>query len=307
MYKNNSKILLMIIAASAALLFCGCKKETVVGTKTFDVSKTYTIAISQSNNMEALDEIRKGFVVGMKDLGLVEDINVKYVFENANGSDSFAKKIADAFFDVNPDIMIGIGVKSTKALFERNKDSKNKIIFTGVPIPEQLGFSDSKGKPLGYITGVKNSDNENERLSSINESHNNVKKLGIIYNENDVLSKNKVNLYKFYATSKNIDIYTVSIKKADDIDKAIQNIIPKVDAIMLINDDLINTVLNKIAESVKKSGKFLFGESVEHKNAGAEVLDFDKDFQILGKKAAELAKSVLIDKTDIREIIIVEE
>ena len=289
-------ILLIVFTIS-----CG-NKQTTVGTKTFDISKNYNICISSSLESSEFDAMRKGFVVGLKDLGLVEDINVTYHYENAKGNENYAKQIADAFKEKNPDLLVTIGVTATEAMKEKFSDKP--IVFLSVANAERLGYCDSEGNPISNLTGVIDSQLFEEQLDYIQKNHTDVKRLGIIYNSSNSLSDYFVNYFKFYATGYGIDIYTVSIKKADDVNAALSNILPKVDAITLVPDDTVDTKTKEIADVAKAAKKKVFGVTSWHKEAGADVA-VERDYKLVGEKAAELAKEILVDGKKVSEVKVV--
>lgn len=297
------KIFSVIIATLLVVsLFSCAKKETKVGTKTFDVSKNYNICISSSVDNAEFDAMRKGFVVGLKDLGFVEDINVTYHYENAKGNESYAKQIADAFKDKNPDLLVTIGTTSTEAI-KKNFD-KTPIVFLAVSNAERLGYCDAEGNPKSNLTGVIDSQLFEEQLDFIQKNYTDVKRLGIIYTSGNSLSEFFIDYFKFYATSYGIDIYTVAINKADDVNAALKNLMPKVDAITLIPDNIVDSKVKEVVDTAKAEKKEAFGMAVTHKNAGAHVA-VERDYRIVGEKAAELAKEILVDGKKVSDVKIV--
>lgn len=291
-------ISLLLIAS----IFSCAKKQTTVGNKTFDTSKNYNICIASSVDSEDFDAMRKGFVVGLKDLGLVEDINVTYHYENAKSNENYAKQIAEAFKDKNPDLIVSIGSTVTEAIKE--KFDKTPIVFLAVSNAERLGYCDAQGNPKANLTGVIDSQLFEEQLDFVKKYYTEVEKTGIIYTSGDKLSEFFVDYFKFYATSYGIDIYTVAIKKADDVSVAIGNILPKVDAMTLIPDNIVDMRAKEIAEAAKAVNKVTFGSTAAHKQAGAEV-SVERDFTLVGEKAAELAKSILVDKKKVSDVKVV--
>ena len=282
---------MLVIAFALSIASCG-KKEVEIAGKTFDASKTYTIAISQSAEKNALAAIRKGFVIGMKDQGFLEDVNIKYIYENAKGNSNYAGQIADVYKENRDiDVILTIGDIATVAMKEKIEDKP--IVFAGVANAERLGFADAESNSMvANMTGVIDSHLIAERLKFINTNYPDVKKLGIIYNSENEMSKFDVDYFKFYATANDIDIYTVSIKRVEDIDKAIDNILPKVDAIALINDYMIDDVADKVITRAKAEGKEVFGDSEEHQALGATVSS-TRDYQLVGKKAAKLVVEII--------------
>ena len=295
------KKLLSVILVTLLIVFtfsCG-KKETSVGSKTFDVSKNYNICISSSVDNAEFDTMRKGFVVGLKDLGLVEDINVTYHYENAKGNESYARQIADAFKEKNPDLLVTIGTTATEAMKE--KFDKTPIVYLAVSNAERLGYCDSEGNPKGNLTGVIDSQLFEEQLDFIQKNYTDVKRLGIIYTSGNSLSEFFIDYFKFYATSYGIDIYTVAIKKTEDVEAALNNILPKVDAITLIPDNIVDNKAKDVVDAARAKKKEAFGMGTTHKNAGAHVA-VERDYRIVGEKASELAKEILVDGKKVRDV-----
>ena len=297
------KILSIIIAMSLIVLTFSCgKKEAKVGTKTFDVSKNYNICISSSVDNAEFDAMRKGFVVGLKDLGLVEDINVTYHYENAKGNANYARQIADAYKEKNPDLLVTIGSTATEAIKE--KFDTTPIVFLSVSNAERLGYCDASGNPTANLTGVIDSQLFEEQLDFIHKHYTQIKKLGIIYTTSNKLSEYFIDYFKFYATSYGIDIYTVAISKADDVGVALNNLIPKVDAITLIPDDIVEPKAKDIIDACKSANKPVFGMTSSHKQSGAEVA-VERDYRLVGEKAAELAKEILVDGKKVSDVKVV--
>lgn len=281
---------LTLMCGMVLVTFTSCKKTVKVGNVTLDASKIFNIYIAQSINKGTLDDMRKGFVVGLKDLGLVEDINVKYTYENAKGEPAYADKIADDINEKKPDLVVAIGATVATKVFEKCRDIP--IVFLGCANADRLGFCDADGKPLGEITGVKDSHLIEEQLDFIETNYPNVKKLGIIFNANNPLAQYDVDYFKFYATAHDIDIYTVSIKKATDVDTAIDKILPKVDAINLVIDDMVETKLDTIVAKSRNADKPVFGRDKEN-DADGVIIPKTIDMQKIGKAGANMANDIL--------------
>ncbi len=285
-------ISIIVVSVMVITLFACAKKEVEISGKTFDTSKTYTIAISQSAERKAFESIRKGFVIGMKNLGFLEDVNVVYKYENANANKSFADQIADAYEkEEGIDLILTIGDISTTAMADKVKDIP--IVFAGVGNAERLGLIDSEGMPLtSNVTGVVDSHLIAERLSFINLNYPDVKKLGIIYNADDEMSKYDIDYFKFNATAYDIDIYTVSFKRADQIDMALDEIIPKVDALVLLNDYMVDDNIDKVMEKANAAEIDVFGDSDEHLAHDA-IVNSSRDYQLVGEESAKIVSEII--------------
>ena len=296
------KFLCILISMFVVISLFACKqKEVKVGSKTFDTSKIYTIAISQSGEKLSYDSMRKGFVIGMKDLGFLEDVNVKYLFENAQNNLSFAEQIADSYKSNSEiDAIVTIGEPATVAMTNAIKDKP--IVFIGVANAERLGLCDNNNIPkVDNVTGVIDSHLFEERLNFIATNFPEITRLGIIYNSDDKMAQYDVDYFKFNATQFNIDIFTVSIKKAADIDKALDNILPKVDGILLINDSMVDGTIPEIVKKASASNKLVFGDNDDHRLTGVEI-GTSRDFQLVGIKGAELLSSILKEGKSAKDV-----
>lgn len=291
-------IMLLAFALMISIISCG-KKETTVGERTFDISKNYTICINSSDEGAEFDSMRKGFVVGLRDLGLVEDINVTYHYANAEGNPNFADQIVDAFKEKKPDMFVTIGNVSTMATSKKIDDIP--IVFLGVANAERLGYCDSDGTPSKNVTGVIDSHLIEEQLSFISNNYSNVKRIGVIYTADNELALYDIDYLKFYATGYGIDVYTVSIQKEEDIDKALDNIMPKVDALLLTYDSNVDRAVSKVMARANSEKKVVFGSTSVHKTAGAEVATL-RDYSLVGETGAKLAKEILVDGKNINEV-----
>lgn len=294
-------IIILAFAFMTTIFSCG-KKETTIGEKTFDVSKNYTICINSSSGGAEFDSMRKGFVVGLRDLGLVEDINVTYHYANAEGNPNYADQIVDAFKEKKPDIYVTIGNVSTMAT--SNKVDDVPIVFLGVANAERLGYCDVDGNPSKNLTGVVDSHLIEEQLSFIVNNYPNAKRLGVIYTADNQLAQYDIDYLKFYATGYGIDIYTVSIQKEEDIDKALDNIIPKVDALVLTYDSNVDRAVSKVMDRANSEKKVVFGSTSLHKTAGAEVATI-RDYSLVGEAGAKLAKEILVDGKKVSDVKVV--
>ena len=296
---NKKLLLISLLLIISSFLFSCEKKETKLGNKTYDISKNYTICIAEGSESSEVDAMRKGFVVKLKDLGLVEDLNVSYYYENAKGNPNYAEQIAESFKTHNPDLILTIGNTAVSAIKEQF--TKTPIIFLGVTNAASLGLCDSDGNPTSNLTGVIDSHLLNEQLEYIEKNHTDIKSLGIIYQNDNSIAKYDVDYLKFYATNYDIDIYTVTIKKDDDVDKALDNIIPKVDALMLVYDNIVNNNIDNVINKAKSNNMIVFGQTEEHKSKGAETPAL-RDYRLVGEKGAEIAWKILVDNKKVKDI-----
>ena len=308
MNKNKKRILaLFIICCIMVLSLVACKKKVLIDGKEFDASKTYNICIAQSDETTAFDNMRKGFVVALKDAGFVEDVNVKYSYENAKGKKEFAKQITAAFFDRKPDLIVSIGSLMTEAIKDEKvgNDSIN-VVFIGVNNAKKLGLMDGSSMPIYNMTGVIDDHQIQDKLKYINDNYSDIKKIGIIYDKNNNSSSFDIDYYKFYATAYDgMEIYTTSITRKDDINLAIESMDKKnMGAIILLDDPMINTARNEIITHFNSKNVVVFSDAKEDIDLGAIAFSKSNTTKY-GKDAGVMAADIMKGTKKIKETQII--
>jgi len=89
-----------------------------------------------------------------------------------------------------------------------------------------------------------------------------------------------------------LELVEAPITKADEVRKAAESLVGKVDAIYGTPDDLAMSAFEKIAEVCNKNKIPLFGGEVECVQRGA-VAAYNQDYFLIGYKAGEKAVRIL--------------
>lgn len=282
--------ILLLLASCTIIFSCGGKAE----------KKEYTICISSSVEGVENDAMRQGLVTELKKLGLVEDQNVHYYYASAEGNADYAKQIVDEFSTkYNPDIFVTIGTVSTRVTSENFKEKP--IVFLGVPNAEKLGYCDGDGNPTSNLTGVVDAHLIEEHLDYIAKNHKDVKKIGVIYTALNDLAVYEIDFLKFFATAVGIDIIPINIQKDADVETAVNTILPRVDAITLVHDNIVNRNVKTVVDKAKEAGKLVFGVTHSHNDAGAEVPTL-RDYLLVGEDGAHQIKEILVDGKKVKDI-----
>lgn len=259
-------------------------------------NKIYNIDIGQSSINDFEDLIRKNYVVSMKNDGYIEDINVKYNYINAKGKNNYAEQVADEFYKNEVDLILTIGDNVTKAVCEKYKDSKTKILYAGVHEPKELNILDDN------IVGVKISFLAKEQLEFINHISDDIKNVGIVYAANDNISKINVDYLKFYATSIGMDIYSVSINSVNDLETALNSLYAKnIDCILTVKDSLVSSEFEKILKYANNINIPIFSNDINEIKNGA-TCGLVIDANVVGEETAKISKMLLNDSVDIKTI-----
>lgn len=269
----------VILLISILMISCA-KKETKQN------SNHYEIGILQLVAHPALDKARNGF----KDVFKEKGIDVNFKEKNANGEIGTANLIASGFVNEKVDLIYSIATTSTQA--SANATSTIPIVFAAVTDPKSSGVLKQN------ITGVSDKVNIKEQLELLLKIKKDVKTLGFIYNSSEKNSVSQLEDIENIAKKFNIEIVPKSITQANEVPQAVKYLISKTDALYTPTDNLVASVMKIIADSAVKNKKIIIAAESSHVDAGA-LITKSIDYYELGRKAAEMAIDILVNKTKV--------
>ena len=138
--KKISKILVLLLVGIMILTACGSTDNQVIGNDNIenidtnevkeDIEDTvYKIGISQLTEHPALDDARRGFEDGLKELG----VNVEIDYKNAQGDIANTVSIAQKFVSDGVDLIFAIATPAAQSA--KQASSEIPIIFSAVTDP----------------------------------------------------------------------------------------------------------------------------------------------------------------------------
>jgi len=93
----------------------------------------------------------KVFKEKLQQLGWSEGRNIEFVYRWTDGKDELARTFAKELVDLRPDVIVGQGTISTRALQQATHTVP--VVFVQVTNPVGAGFVPSLPRPGGNITG----------------------------------------------------------------------------------------------------------------------------------------------------------
>jgi putative ABC transport system substrate-binding protein len=87
----------------------------------------------------------------LQQLGWFEGRNIQFVYRWTDGKDELARTFAKELVDLRPDVIVGQGTISARAL--QQATSTVRVVFVQVTNPVGAGFVPSLSRPGGNITG----------------------------------------------------------------------------------------------------------------------------------------------------------
>lgn len=282
MKKNILKGILSI-SILTSLVLTGCSQ--VKGNNEFK------IGISQFTEHPALDNTRLGFEQAIKELGLDAELIIK----NAHADIPNTMSISNKFVSDDVDLIFAIATPAAQSA--KQATDKLPIVFSAVTDPVEAELVDSMEVPGANITGTSDLSPIRKQLELFKALDPSIKKIGIVFNTGEPNSQVQVDLANEIARDLDLEIVTTGISKISDMAQAVDSLIPKVDAIYTITDNMVASAINLLAEKATENGLITIGAESAHVEGGVLMTDGISYFE-LGKQSARMAKEILVDKKD---------
>ena len=284
-----SKLVSMAVVGMMILSGCNAKEAKVSNTQQ---EKTFRIGISQLADHPALDDARRGFEDGLKELG----INVEVDYQNAQGDIPTTVSISQKFVKDKVDLIYAIATPAAQSA--KQATSEIPVLFSAVTDPIKSEIVADWKKVGGNITGTSDMAPTASQLKMFKEIDPTIKTVGILYNTSESNSEIQIEEIKKLAPVEGLEIVTVGVSSVNELPQAIDSLLNKVDAVYGLSDNLI-------ASSVELVSKKLIDKKIisvcaeETQVKGGILITNGLSYYELGKQTAKMAKEILVDKKDI--------
>lgn len=277
----------MALAVAGLMVLTGCSRA---GLKASGASpdKSFIIGISQLAEHPALDDTRRGFEDGLKELG----VEAKIVNQNAQGDIPISLSIAQKFVKDKVDLIFAIATPAAQTA--KQATDSIPIVFSAVTDPVIAELVDSVDTPGGNITGTSDEAPIEAQLKIFKELDKDIKKIGIIYSTNEPNSQIQIDIVEELALKLNFEIITVGISEINDVSQAVNSLAKKVDGIYTITDNMVASAINVVAEKAMENNIITVGAEDSHVSGGILVSNGISYYE-LGRQSARMAKDILVD------------
>lgn len=213
-----------------------CQKIVLLTALTLSAYAKITVGILQIAEHPALDQTRQG-IIDQLTKNLPDCVTL---WESAQGNPAMASQIAQKYIGQKVDIIVAIGTTAAQAALAMSQKENIPVVYASVTDP-------ISAKLQGNITGVSNFVDVDVTIDKMRETLPELKSLGMIYNPGEANSERIIELTKPVCEKYQIQLVTMPVSKTSEVAGATQNLVTKVDAI-LINTD--NTALSAIRNIV---------------------------------------------------------
>lgn len=293
---------ILVLSICVPMILSGCsqaktEKPDVNNEAKTEVNEQFTIGISQLVEHPALDASRQGFIDELKNLG----VNVVIDEKNAQADVANAQIIAQKFVKDDVDLIFSIATMTSQAAKKAIEGTDIPLVFTAVTDPVFSQLVMDRNITDQNITGVDDAAPIKEDLKLFKELNEDIKAIGIIYNTGESNSEVQVNNAKEIAKEIGLEIETVGISTVNDIPQAVSTLAKKVDGLYIVTDNVVASSISLVAKLAEENKLITVSADGTHVDEGI-MMSKGISFYAIGKQSAVMAKKILVDKVDIKNI-----
>ncbi|MCI5839120.1 MAG: ABC transporter substrate-binding protein [Peptoniphilaceae bacterium] len=285
------KLLSTVLALSLVL------GSTLTYSKVKASDEEVKIGIIQYMDHVSLDAARKGFEDYIKS----ENINAKIDVENENGDTSLVNTVPEKFKDY--DLVYTIGTPAAQGA--QNVLKEKPIVFSAVTDPVDAKLVKSLKDPQTGITGVTDYVDPGKQIDDFLKVYPDIKTFGVVYSTNEQNSLVQVKALEKALEERNLKLVKKGITSTNDVSQALTSISSKIDALFTISDNLVASSAPIVAKTLGEK-KIPQLSSEEGQVKKGLLMSQGINYYEQGKEAGKLAKEILVDKKDPKEIAVVE-
>ena len=231
----------------------------------------------------------------------------------ANGHDDLLPGLAAELVRKQVNVIFSVGTPATRAA--KNATDSIPIVFSRIADPIALGLVKSLARPEANLTGVSVLTRElaAKRLQTVIQFIPGIKRVGVLFDPTFPPAPLELQEIERAASSLNIDLITMGVQRAEQLDAAVHNLMgQRVQALYIVPGILFTELRQRIAEITLENRiptMFYRKEPVE---AGG-LMSYGPNFSDMYRRAAGYVAKILkgakpgdlpVEEPDILELIV---
>lgn len=283
---------LMVLGLASSLFLTACSSS---GRVAASGDEDYTIGIVQLAEHPALDDARRGFEDGLKELG----INAKVDYQNAQGDIPTTVAMSQKFVGDDVDLIYAIATSAAQSAKQVSGDIP--VLFSAVTDPVEAEIVADWDKVGGNVTGTSDMAPTAEQLKMFKELDPSIETIGVLYNTSESNSKVQLEEVERLAPDAGLEVRAVGVNNINDIAQAIDSLLAKVDALYVLSDNLVASSVELVTHKLIENN--MISVCAEESQVGGGILITNGlSYYELGKQTAQMAKEILVDKVAVSDI-----
>ncbi|MFP5221792.1 MAG: ABC transporter substrate-binding protein [Acidobacteriota bacterium] len=244
------------------------------------------VSITQIVEHPALDNARKGFMDGLKELG----VDAKFNVHIAQGNAATNVQIAGQMLDEKPNLVLAIATPGAQVCAQKIKDIP--VVFTAVSDPVGAGLVKTMDAPGGNLTGMTDMPPVDKQLELIKTIVPKATRIGIVYNAGEANSVSQVNAVKAAASKLGLTVAEATVANSGGVFQAAKSLVGKADAVYIGLDNTVVSAFESVVKVCEENKLPLFSSDNESVAKGA-IAALAVDYYAMGKQTAAMAKKIM--------------
>jgi putative ABC transport system substrate-binding protein len=270
--------------AAAAMLLASCFAAAAEPKK---------ISIANFGDHPALVEVVDGFKARMTELGYAEGTDVSYQYRHVNFDRTLLPQLLQQTEADDPDLIFVVTTGVAQASIRGIKDKSIPIVFASVVDPVVAGIVPDWQRGSETHAGASMLPDFESSLDFVKQVIPGAKRIGTIFNPGEDNDTTNMKLITEAAARAGVEIEAVAVDNANDLPQRVQSFAGKVDAIFLIQSNIVQTAVPVVAQVAQRIKVPLFNsvysEELKHQLAGFHAISYARN----GSHAADIADRVL--------------
>jgi putative tryptophan/tyrosine transport system substrate-binding protein len=232
------------------------------------------------------------FLKRLAELGWVDDRNVKIELRWAEASAERAREIAAEFVRLKVDVIVTAG--TVDVLAAKQATSSIPIVFAAAGDPVGAGLVESLARPGNNVTGLslEVTGTAGKRLGLLHDVIPSLRRVAILGNE--TVPSIAAEISEVQAAGRTLGLETIvsDLRRAEDIEPAIEALKGRVDAIYVCADPLVTTNESRIND-LALSARLPTIHGLPENAAAGGLLAYGVDVPDMCRRAAEIVDKIL--------------
>jgi putative ABC transport system substrate-binding protein len=232
------------------------------------------------------------FVQRLNELGWIEGRTVAIEVRWAEGNTERFASIAAEFVRLNVDVIVTSGAAAPAA---KQATSAIPIVFMLAPDPVGTGIVASLAQPGGNVTGLSNQSRDlaGKRLELLREIIPGLRRLAVLVNiANAPGGGAEMSELKALAPALDLEIITLEVRRAEEIEPAVETLGGKAGAIYVVQDPLLVAVRDRISAATLRARLPTMNAAREFVEAGG-LMSYGASFPDIFRRGADYVDKIL--------------
>ncbi len=262
--------------------------------------KVFVLGATQIVDHPALNACREGALEKLAELGYVVDENLVVDYQDSQGDPAVGSTIAQKFVSDKVDAILAISTPSAQSAYGAALADGIPVVFSAVTDPVAAEIANEDGTPLDTMTGTSDQMPMDETFKLIKQLVPDAVKVGILHNTSEVNSDVLLVLANEVAAEYGMEIVDKGITTTNDIATTVDAILPEIDVMLTLTDNMVVSSLPLILEKTYAAGIPVFGSEDSQVTRGS-LASAGVDYYRLGLQTGEMIAKIF-DGTPASEI-----